>query len=253
MLKFFKRIRRKLIDGGNLKRYLVYAIGEILLVMAGILLALQVNNWNEKRKDKIVEKQILEGIHGDLLQDTIDINYNIRRHYVYIEYDSAVLQHIFNREELTPSFSYQFARIFWGDWDLILHTSYFEEAKQKGLSIITNTHLREDISRLYEFRYPYLLMAENGMQVVDHFGHASPERNKYLETDSSLINSPSRFRRFSLNEMDYERILSDKKLHALILNNMMLKKQKLEEYYLPTRRMALEIVAAIEKELEEFD
>ena len=51
MLKFFRRVRLKLIDEGNQKRYLVYAIGEILLVMIGILLALQVNNWNEGRKN----------------------------------------------------------------------------------------------------------------------------------------------------------------------------------------------------------
>ena len=52
MIKFFSRIRRKLIDEGNLKRYLIYAIGEILLVMIGILLALQVNNWNNDKNDK---------------------------------------------------------------------------------------------------------------------------------------------------------------------------------------------------------
>lgn len=49
MFKLFRRIRHKLINEGNLKRYLIYAIGEILLVMIGILLALQVNNWNQKR------------------------------------------------------------------------------------------------------------------------------------------------------------------------------------------------------------
>lgn len=57
MLKFFRRLRQTLLDGGGLKkpasplgRYLVYALGEILLVMIGILLALQVNNWNEQKK-----------------------------------------------------------------------------------------------------------------------------------------------------------------------------------------------------------
>ena len=245
--------RRKLIDEGNLKRYLIYAIGEILLVMAGILLALQVNNWNGRRKEKIVEKQILEGIHRNLLRDTIDINFNIKRHYFYIKNDSIVLQHIFNKEELTPSFAYHFARVFWGDWDLMLHTSYFEESKQKGLSIISNMQLREDISRLYEYRYPYLLLAENEMQLVNHFEHMSAERKKYLETDSSVIKNQSRFQKFSLNDLDYEQILSDKKLHALILNSSLLKKQKLEDYYLPTRRIALQIVEAIEKELEKFD
>jgi hypothetical protein len=46
MLKFFRRIRRKLLDEGSLRKYLVYAIGEITLVVIGILIALQINNWN---------------------------------------------------------------------------------------------------------------------------------------------------------------------------------------------------------------
>lgn len=59
MLKFFRRIRRKLIDEEKLKNYLVYAIGEILLVMIGILLAFQVNSWNENRKEKKKELSAL--------------------------------------------------------------------------------------------------------------------------------------------------------------------------------------------------
>ena len=70
MLKFFRRIRQKLLDEGRLRKYLVYAIGEILLVMIGILLALQVNNWNERRLVEIEEKeslnQIMEGLKAEL-------------------------------------------------------------------------------------------------------------------------------------------------------------------------------------------
>lgn len=49
MLKFFRKIRQNLIDKGYVKRYLLYAIGEILLVVIGILIALQINNWNANR------------------------------------------------------------------------------------------------------------------------------------------------------------------------------------------------------------
>jgi len=50
MLRFFRTLRRKLIEEDNVRKYIWYALGEILLVMIGILLALQVNNWNEGRK-----------------------------------------------------------------------------------------------------------------------------------------------------------------------------------------------------------
>jgi len=52
MLKFFRKIRQRLLNEGKSRQYLVYAMGEILLVMIGILLALQVNNWNEKNKER---------------------------------------------------------------------------------------------------------------------------------------------------------------------------------------------------------
>ena len=59
MLTFFRRIRKGLLDGGRTSKYLLYAIGEILLVMIGILLAWQVNNWNEWRKDRVKENEVL--------------------------------------------------------------------------------------------------------------------------------------------------------------------------------------------------
>lgn len=52
MIQFFRKIRIKLIRENNFKKYSAYAIGEILLVMIGILLALQINNWNTKRIEK---------------------------------------------------------------------------------------------------------------------------------------------------------------------------------------------------------
>lgn len=59
MLKFFRKIRRNLIGTGDIKRYLLYAIGEIGLVVIGILIALQINNWNTQRIERNHERQIL--------------------------------------------------------------------------------------------------------------------------------------------------------------------------------------------------
>ena len=59
MLSFFKVIRRKLIRNKNFNKYMLYAVGEIILVVIGILIALQVNNWNINRVNSEIESQIL--------------------------------------------------------------------------------------------------------------------------------------------------------------------------------------------------
>jgi len=69
MLRFFRRIRQALIRDNKFRKYTTYALGEIALVMIGILLALQVNNWNEGRKERAIENAFLID-----LKDEIAIN-----------------------------------------------------------------------------------------------------------------------------------------------------------------------------------
>lgn len=67
MIKFFRHIRQRMIKENRVSKYLLYAIGEIALVMIGILLALQVNTWNEGRKQTTHEQKVLKElllIHG---------------------------------------------------------------------------------------------------------------------------------------------------------------------------------------------
>lgn len=75
MIKIFRKFRQKYIAGNSVVKYLLYAIGEIILVVIGILIALQINNWNEERKLAIEEIDILNA-----LQVEIRINY----HYLKI-------------------------------------------------------------------------------------------------------------------------------------------------------------------------
>ena len=66
MINFFRRIRKKLADDNKPLKYMRYAIGEIVLVVLGILIALQINNWNEDRIKKIREKEIVQFIYDEL-------------------------------------------------------------------------------------------------------------------------------------------------------------------------------------------
>jgi hypothetical protein len=74
MIKLFRKIRQKLIAEENLRKYAFYAIGEILLVVIGILIALQVNTWNETRKDNIKQKALLVNFVEDLKVDSTRIS-----------------------------------------------------------------------------------------------------------------------------------------------------------------------------------
>ena len=79
MISFFRRIRQKLFDTGNIKKYLLYAFGEIILVVIGILIAVQINNWNESKKLEEKKQQYYDQLLSDIATDTTNIHYFIRR------------------------------------------------------------------------------------------------------------------------------------------------------------------------------
>ena len=77
MIKFFRHIRQRLLSENKFSKYLLYAIGEILLVVIGILIALQVNNWNEERKERRVELKFFRNLKNDLHADLERLDYMI--------------------------------------------------------------------------------------------------------------------------------------------------------------------------------
>ncbi len=81
MIHFFKKLRQASLTENSPVRstggYLLYALGEIILVVVGILIALAVNNWNQDRKEQLLGEDILLRIHRDLVQDTIMFRENI--------------------------------------------------------------------------------------------------------------------------------------------------------------------------------
>ena len=77
MIKFFRKIRQKMLTENKFSKYLIYAIGEIILVVIGIMIALQINNSNNKRIEKDREIKYLINIKLDLLKDIESLEYNI--------------------------------------------------------------------------------------------------------------------------------------------------------------------------------
>lgn len=90
MLKFFKRIRKRQIHQGRLKNYLLYAIGEIILVVIGILLALQINNWNTERVEQDQMQEFASAMIQDLRADIYETELRQRQmEKIIMRMDSA--------------------------------------------------------------------------------------------------------------------------------------------------------------------
>jgi len=92
MLKFFRKIRKNLIDTQDIRKYLLYSIGEILLVMIGILLALQVNNWNERNKAEKEEQKILQSLQTEYSDNIENLEQILASHKTTISRIEDVLK-----------------------------------------------------------------------------------------------------------------------------------------------------------------
>ena len=102
MIKFFRKIRQQLLKENRVGKYLLYAIGEIALVMVGILLALQVNNWNEQKKERQIEQKLLEALKEEInsninqIEQGIKLQKGYKKMYVALLEDFANLNRIIN-------------------------------------------------------------------------------------------------------------------------------------------------------------
>lgn len=150
----FKNIRRKLAAQNRATAYLRYAIGEILLVVIGILIALQVNNWNEQRKDRITERQLLTDIRKSL---ELDIENQINPNLTLAIKDSSnvaeIIQAIQDKVPFNDSLAGKFRSLMFSknfSWE----AGAYKEIEAEGIKLIENQKLKNAILKVYNMDYP---------------------------------------------------------------------------------------------------
>ncbi len=126
MIKFFKKIRQKSLSKNNFVQYLLYAIGEIILVVVGILIALFISNKNQERINKIKITNILKEIQSDLVK-------NIERSYVIFDYQiytDSVSKLILNNEYTSEDYKSNNAHVIGYHYrDFSIITNGFDNLK----------------------------------------------------------------------------------------------------------------------------
>lgn len=155
MIAFFRKIRKNLVSEGKTVKYFKYALGEIILVVIGILIALQINNWNEYKKLKVQETEALEEIVSDLnfnikvFKETLNgkkrpgnINNTLNSLHLVIDHLQSNLAY---HDSLDVHFG-----IFTYSLNVINYkTSGYESLSSVGLDLIQNTKLRSQIGEYY--------------------------------------------------------------------------------------------------------
>lgn len=173
MINLLRRVRQQYLSEGNYRIYAIYAMGEVVLVMAGILLALQVDNWNQNRQQKELEIDNLENLYFSL-NENIQINSLILLTEYTLRIEDTWLAYLSGDRSLNDSL------LEWGyaiGATNYIHPNYgfYESLKQRGLETIENESLRVLLSIIYEQHLPELQTS------MSHFRERfSEERNLHF-------------------------------------------------------------------------
>lgn len=164
MITFFRKIRRWLLAENKFSKYLLYAIGEIILVVVGILIALSINNWNEAQKEHQLETKILNEILSNLDSDLKNLDVCIANNKRFILHGTKVLEHLNNNSPITDSLRFYYANLG-GISPLTPNKVGYDNLKSMGINIVQNENLKKEISELYGFKYAQFI--ENQKTVSD--------------------------------------------------------------------------------------
>jgi len=222
MIKFFRKIRQKLLSENKFSKYLIYAFGEIILVVIGILIALQINNWNENRKLNSLEIGMLKEINFSLETDLKDLINEEKNLKAKLNSGKIIIGWIESNQGFNDSLSIPFIRM--------QHPIYFryqaapyETLKQLGLNTIKNDSVKNQIAELYDVEYD------------DYRAELEIIRNTHItmrELELEYFNEIS-VHRPNMRPLDIVGLRKDNKLLALI------KSLKNADEYLLERRIPI--------------
>lgn len=227
MFKFFRGLRQNLLAENRTSKYLFYAIGEITLVMIGILLALQVNNWNESRKQRLEEIQILKNIQLDYQNVIAECEENnvFRKRILNATNELYRLigndQHVYSKSELDSILAVLFINPTYNNQTGSLNI-LFNSGK---INLIANDSIKEEL-----IKWPQRIddVIEDELYASDHLlNELKPYMRKFISIsnvnnaidykglelfDSSHKSNFESNYRAMLNDIEFEGILASREL-----------------------------------------
>ena len=214
MLRFFRQIRQRLLIDNKFSKYLLYAVGEILLVVIGILIALQVNDWNEDRQTRQKEKVILNSLKGELIANLSELKSDYKSNERYLQSTLKIYDIIKNQPPETDSIYYYFYNSVQFNY-FFPKTSVYQTLRSGDLNILRSDSLKNIITGIYESGFNRLLIKvgtrRNAARILFPY-YQKHFRTKVLSGMDSLnpfferIGVPINYR-ILINDPEYETLI----------------------------------------------
>ena len=238
MIGIFRRIRKKLADQNRFLQYSRYAIGEIVLVVIGILIALQINNWNDAHNLTKKETSLLIEMKSNLESDIEGLKWDINKNEGLLKANRGVLKSL-NDGVYHDSLNLYYTWIK-GNTVFIKNTSAFKNLESFGLDIIKNDSLRIKITNLYSTRYEYIRYIEQVRDEKFQYEQIIPQITKHLRLISENLYEPINVDELSLNN-EFKSVI---KLNCYMRNYII-------TIYKDIDKTITELIDAIELELKD--
>jgi hypothetical protein len=158
MLRFFRQIRQRLLTDNKFSKYLLYAVGEILLVVIGILIALQVNDWAEGKELKATENQTYAVLLTSLRKDSLELvriidvqNKSLNAQNTFINSSAKELLDKKSRQEISELIF----DVHNGVYSFFpKYGTYNSLVSNKGIDLISSENIKSDLIDLYDYLCP---------------------------------------------------------------------------------------------------
>ena len=186
MIKLFRRIRQNLLSQGKTGKYFKYAIGEILLVVIGILIALQINNWNEQNKNNQIEETYLIRLNQDLDGDIMSWGKLIEDEEKRFKGIKEFIKFGLNKniDSVLNVFPHFNIIVRWDD--LTINQVTFDEMKNSGkLDIISNDSIKISLLELDQLYQK--IIERNATRKLSHDKHISDPIFDILNTLNFIV------------------------------------------------------------------
>lgn len=220
MIKFFRKIRQDLLYEGKTGKYLKYALGEIILVVIGILIALQLNNWNIDNQRSREEIELLTEMKFNLENDLKDCIWNINKNQELLNSNLAVLNQLEGTIPFHDSLRSHYGNLL-GTTTQRRNMSAYDHLKSNGMNLIRNNSLRQNITKVYSERYYYIETKELEYDNQFQINQVIPQLNGKIIIDNiSKTGYP----------IDLNTLFEDNALKGILRTNADVKRLMLRTY-----------------------